>query len=166
LRSAVRQPELVADVGNEIGKRRVHARQVLAREPAAHRRVGPHAEKHRVVIGEQPLEGQVGADLAAEAELDSHTLHDLAARLDHLFLQLERRNAKGEQPADARVTVEHYRLHAVTHQDVGAAEPGGPGSHHRDAPARGPHVRHVGLPAALQRLVGDVLLDRADGDGT
>src|SRR5262249_43224114 len=26
------------------------------------------------------------------------------------------------------------------------------------------HVRHVGAPALSQRLVGDVLLDRADGD--
>ena len=54
--------------------------------------------------------------------------------------------------------------HAVAHQDVRAAKSRRSCADHRHALARGAHVRHVGTPAALERLVGDVLLDGADGD--
>src|SRR5690606_9591247 len=43
-------------------------------------------------------------------------------------------------------------------------EAGGPRADDGDAPAGIEHVRHVGPPALLQRLVGDVLLDGADRD--
>ena len=87
----------------------MHARQVLAGEAALDVAVGAHAEEHRVELGEQRLEGEVAADLDAEPELDAHALHDLAALLDDLLLELERRDAEGQQAADARVAVEHHR---------------------------------------------------------
>ena len=80
------------------------------------------------------------ADLDAEAELDAHAFHQLAALLDHLLLELEGRDAEGQQTADARVAVEDHRLDAVAHQDVGAAEARGPGADDRDALA-GRHAR-------------------------
>src|SRR5579862_6562363 len=76
---------------------------------------------------------------------------------------------KGGIPKVSRPPMRGWRsntgLHAVAHQDVGAGEPRGTGSHDRHALIRRAHMRHVGLPAALQGLVGDVFLDRADGDG-
>src|SRR6185312_245835 len=91
-----------------------------------------------------PLEAEVGADLETQAELDAHALHDLAPRLHDLLLQLEGRDTEGEQPADARVAVEHDRLHAVAHQDVRARKSCRSCADHRHALTRGAHVRHVG----------------------
>src|SRR5438046_8781272 len=56
--------ELVAAVGDEIGQRLIHARQILAREAALHVAVGPHPEEHRVVSGHEILEGRIATDLA------------------------------------------------------------------------------------------------------
>ena len=88
----------------------------------------------------QLLEGEIAADLDAQAELDAHALHELAALLHDFLLELEGRNAEGQQAADARVAVEHHRLHAVAGQDVGAAQARGPGAHDGHAPAGG-HAR-------------------------
>ena len=63
-----------------------------------------------------------------------------------------------------RVTVEHHGGDAVAHQDVGAAEPGRSRTDDGNALVRAHHMREVRLPALLERLVGDVLLDRADAD--
>mgnify|MGYP003693921569 CR=1 FL=1 len=81
----------------------MHAGQVLTGEAAAHRSVGAHAQKNRVVLREQLLEGQVGAHLDAQAKLDAHALHDLAALLDHLLLELEGRDAERQQAPDTLV---------------------------------------------------------------
>ena len=128
------KPELIVDVGDEIGKRVVNARQILARETTLHRGVGAHPEEHRIEILEQSLEGDVAADLRAELKFDAHALHDFAALLDDLLLELEGRNAERQQAADARVAVKHDGLDAIAHQDVGAA--------------RGPQARRRRWPRA------------------
>ena len=119
-------------------------------------------EKHGIEFSRQCLEGNVAADIDIQAEFDAHVLHDLAALLDDLFLQLERRDAEGQQAADLRIAVEHHRRHAVAHQDIGAGEARGARAHDGHALARAHHIRHVGLPALLECLVRDVFLDGAD----
>src|SRR5579872_4254710 len=141
--------ELVADVGDEKGQRLVHPGKLLARQAALDRCIGPHAEKHGVVFREQLFERNIRPHFAPQAKLHPHALHDLAALLHDLFLELEGRDSEGQQTADARVAIEHHGLHAVAHQDVGAGEPRGTGSHDRHALVRRAHMRHVGLPAAL-----------------
>jgi hypothetical protein len=141
----------------------MHAGQLLAREAAAHVPVGAHAQEYRIVLGQQRLERQVASNVHAETKLDAHTLHQLAARLDHLLLQLERWYAEGQQAADALMAVEHHRLDAIAHQDIGAAQSRRPRADDRDALVGGLHARHVGPPALPECLVGDVLLDRSDG---
>src|SRR5256885_939789 len=91
-------------------------------------------------------------------------IYDLVAHLQHLLLELEGRDAEGEEAPDALVAIEHHRLHAVAHQDVGARQARRPRADDRDALVRRAHVRHVRPPAGLERLVGDVLLDRTDAD--
>src|SRR5256885_11609532 len=44
------EPQLVPDVGDEVRQRLVHSRQILAREAAPDRGVGPHAEEHGIVF--------------------------------------------------------------------------------------------------------------------
>src|ERR1700733_16077103 len=63
------------------------------------------------------------------------------------------------------MAVKDHRLNAVAHEDVRAAQSGGPRADDGDALAGGAHVRHVGCPAAPEGFIGDVLLYRADGDG-
>ncbi len=120
------QFEFAVDVGDQIRQRLVDTGQVLARKLALDVAIGAHAEKHSIELLEQRGERQIAAHLDTEPELDAHALHDLAALLDHLFLELEGRNAEGQQPADARITIVDDGLDAVTHQDVGAASPAGP----------------------------------------
>ena len=156
--------ELAIDVGNQVRQRLVHPGQILAGETALDVVVGAHAEKHRVEFFARLSNGDVAADLDVEAKFHTHVFHDLAALLDDILLQLEWRNAEGQQAADLRVAVEYHRRHAVAHQNVGAGETRRTRAHHGDALAGAHHIRHVGLPALLERFVRDVLLDGADAD--
>src|SRR4029077_3804731 len=101
------EAELTTDVGNEVWQGLVHSRQLFPGKSTAHTGVRAHAEKDGVVGGEQLREGKIATDLASEAKFDAHTLQQLAARLHHLLRQLERRDAEGEESADARLPVEH-----------------------------------------------------------
>ncbi len=97
-----------------------------------------------------------------QAKFDAHVLHDLAALLHHLFLELERRYAEGQQAADLRIAVEHHGRHAVARQHIRACQAR---RVRRPRPRRACRCaprRHVGLPAPLERLVRDVLFDGAD----
>src|SRR5262249_46772907 len=109
-------------------------------EPAPDGGVGAHAEKHGIVLAKQLPEGEVAPDLAPEAEFDPHTLHQRAARLYDLLLELEGGNPESEQSADTLVALEHDRLHTVAHQYVRAREPGGTGADPRHALAAPLHV--------------------------
>ena len=143
--------ELVIDVGNEIRQRLVHARQVLPGEAALHGGVGAHAEEHRIVFLEQLLEARYRCRPRMPRRNSTPMPCMISRRFStHFLLELERRDAEGEQAADARVAIEHHRLHAVAHQHVGAAQARRARTDDRHAPAGRPHVRHVGLPAALE----------------
>src|SRR5512139_3510188 len=155
--------EAFPHVGDQERQRLEHAGQVLAGEAALHVGVGAHAHEHGVVFVEQAPHRYVAADLGIEAEFDAHALEHFAAARHHPFFHLEFGDAEGEQAADLVVAVVHHRLYAVPRQDVGAAEAGRPGADHGDLPAGRHHVRHVGAPAGLEGLLGNVLLDLADG---
>ncbi len=157
------EPEAVARVGNQEGQRFEHARQILAGEATLHVAVGAHAHEYGIVFVEQRLHRHVAADLGIEAELDAHAFEHLAAAGHDGFFHLEFGDAEGKQAADFLVAVVHHRLHAVARQHVGAGETGGAGADHRDALAGRHDVRHVGAPAGLERFLGDVALDLADG---
>jgi hypothetical protein len=87
--------------------------------------------EHCVVVGQQLVERDVAADLAVQHELDAHALQQHAARLDDFLLQLEGRDAEGQQAADARVAVVHHGAHAVACQHVGGGQPRGAGADDR-----------------------------------
>src|SRR3546814_1320043 len=86
----------------------------------------------------------------------------VAAALDDLLFELERRDAERDQAADFAVAIEHDRLDAVAHENVGAAEAGRTGADDRDFLLGPAHLGHVRTPALLERFVGDVLFDAAD----
>src|SRR3546814_5231809 len=64
--------------------------------------------------------------------------------------------------ADFAVAIEHDRLDAVAHENVGAAEAGRTGADDRDFLLGPAHLGHVRTPALLERFVGDVLFNAAD----
>ena len=115
------------------------------------------------MLARQFLEADVLADLDAEAELHAHALEDLAAVLDDVLLELEGWDAEGQQSADLRVLVVDDGLDAVARQHVGGTQAGRSGTDDRHPLAGLDHVGQVRAPALLEGLVGDVLLDRADG---
>ena len=102
--------------------------QLLAGKSAADVSVGTHPEKHRVEIVDQARERNIRSDVGAEHKLDAHFFHYRAPRRDDLLLQLERRNAKGEQSADLRIAIEDDCLYTVTRKYVGGTQPGRPGA--------------------------------------
>lgn len=141
----------------------MHAFQFLAGKAAPHGGVGAHPQKHGVILVQQLREGNVPADLGVEHELDAHAFHQLPAGVDHRFLELEGRDAEGQQTADLGITVVHHRCNAVARQNVCTAEACGTGADNGYALAGGDDLRQVGAPALLDGLIGDVFLDRADG---
>src|SRR5512139_676688 len=155
--------EAFAHVGDQEGQRLQHAGQILAGEAALHVGVGAHAHEHGVVFVEQALHADVLADVGIEAELDAHALEYFAAAGHHRLFHLEFGDAEGEQAADLVVAVVYHRLHAVACQHVGTAQARRAGADDGDPFPGRHHVRHVGAPAGLEGLLGNVALDLADG---
>src|SRR5690606_18860061 len=209
--------QVAVAVGHQEIQRGVHAGQVLAGNATLHVGVSAHAHEHGIELFQQLFHGHVTPHLGVQAELDAHASEHFAATADDLLLQLELRDAEGQQTADLRVAVEHHRGHAVAHQHalttdldahasehcaasaddpllqlelrdaegqqtadlrvavehhrghavphqhVGAAQAGRAGADHRDALAGRHHPGQVGAPAHGEGGVGDVLLHRADG---
>ncbi len=139
--------------------------QVLAIEAATDILVGAHAQEHGIVFLEQLVERLVPADACVEHELDAHAFEDLASFGDDLFLELEWRDAVGQQSTDVRVRVVHDRPDALSCQNVGRRQSCRPCANDADDLACVDNVLHVRPPALRERLVGDVLLDAADRDG-
>ncbi len=117
------------------------------------------------MAGAQLLEAGVAADLEAAAKAHAAVGQALGAALDHFLLELEAGDAVDQQPTGPVVTVVDGDLIAAAAQMVGGAEA-------RRARADDPHRLGQLLwglqrrdPALLPGLVGQVLLDRADGDG-
>ena len=128
------------------------------------RLVDAGGDEHRVVPLAQLRQGHVAADGAVQVEADAALLEGAPAAQHHLLLQLEVRDAVDHQPAGAVVAVVDVHLVAAGAQPLGGGEAGRAGADDADA------LREFGArarrrdPAALPGGVGDVLLDRADGD--
>ncbi len=150
-------------VGDEVGQGIIDARCLFVGKATLHVLVGTDPEEDRIELAEQVGEGDVLAHFGLETKLHAHPLEDLAATLHHLFFQLEGGDAKGEQAADLRILVKHHRGDAIACQHVGTGETRRAGADDGDPLAGLDHVREIGLPAHLERLVGDVLFDIADG---
>ncbi|CAH0326510.1 hypothetical protein SRABI106_04678 [Rahnella aquatilis] len=72
----------------------------------------------------------VDADFGIEPELNAHFSEDFPAPDQHVFIQLERRNTKGQQAADLRVTIKDHGFYAMPRQHVSAAQSGRACTHH------------------------------------
>ena len=109
-------------------------------------------------------QGDVLADLDVQVEVDAAFLELLPAAEHDILLQLEVGDAVDHQPADAVVAVIDMHLVAAHPQPFRRREAGGAGAD--DADGLRELTRRLGRlhPAILPGRVGDVLLDRADGD--
>ena len=128
------------------------------------RLVDARRHDHRVVRLADLGEGDVAADLAAQPEGHAAIGQLRVAPLDDVLLQLEAGDAVAHQPAGAVVAVVDRHLDARAAQRVRGRQPAGAGAD--DADALGAfHARRDGAdPAFVVGRVGDVLLDRPDGD--
>ena len=97
------------------------------------RPLGAAGQHHRVVVVEQRLDRDVGADLDAGAELDAFGLHLLDAAVDQVLLHLEVGDAVAQQAADAVGLLEHRHRMAGARQLLGAGQAGRAGADDRDA---------------------------------
>src|SRR5690606_4863753 len=111
------------------------------------------------------VEADVLADIDVQDELHPALDKLPGAPLDHLLFQLEAGDAIDHQPAGAVVAVIDRDLEAHAAQPVGGGQPAG--SRADDADGFGPFLQGRGGldPALFPGGVGDVFLDRADGDG-
>src|SRR5690606_9869818 len=122
------------------------------------------SHEHGIVFLQQLLHADIATDLGVQAELDTHAGKDFTAARHHALFQLELGDTEGQQAADFRVAVEYHRLDAGTYQHVGTTQPGRAGTYDGDPLAVGLDLGHVRPPAHGEGGVGDVLLDRADGN--
>ena len=97
-------------------------------------------------------------------KIDAHGAKNVTPPLKHVFIQLERRNTEGQQAADFRMAIEDVNVHARAHQNIGAAQSGGPGANHRHPLRARGHVVDGRSPAHRQRGIGDIALKIANGD--
>ena len=112
----------------------------------------------------QLVEAEILADRAVQVEVDAAFGQQARAPLDHVFFQLEVGDAVDQQAADPVVAVVDVDLVAAPAQLLGDREPRGAGADHADRfRALAGRPRRLD-PALFEGGVGDVLLDRADGD--
>ena len=128
-----------------------------------HGLVGAHAQKYGIVLFQQIVELDVTAHFGIEPELNPHAGEDLTAAGHHLFFQLKRRDAEGQQTADFRMTIENDRLYAVTGQHIRAGQACRTGADNGDGFTSLLHAGQVRTPAHLKRLIIDIALNVADG---
>src|SRR5690606_19368633 len=101
---------------------------------------------------------------ALELEGDLRAPHHLGAAQHDLLLQLEVRDAVDEEAADAVVAVVDGDLPALLPELLGRGEAGGPGADDADREPVLDRRLDRPHPALREGRVGDVALDRADGD--
>ncbi len=111
----------------------MHAGQVLTGKAALHIGIGAETEEHRIVFVHELRERQVHADVGIQHKLDAHLFHQRASGTDDFLFELERRNAKGQQPADLRIAVVNDRLHPIACEDVGTSQTSRAGADDSDA---------------------------------
>src|SRR5688572_16539138 len=157
--------EALAVAGGEVGESGHDVVETAARSRHLARLVDADRQQHGVVLALQLGQRHVAAELAIQLELDAALGQLLGpAQHDRLF-QLEVRDAIDHQSADAVVAVINRHLVALAAQELGGGEARRPGADNADrfsALARRLDRLH---PAHLERGVGDVTLDLADGDG-
>src|SRR5262249_48450970 len=154
--TAVGRGEIV-EGGDNAGQAHAGGRDVT-------RLVDAGCEQHRRMTRAQFGERDVAADLAVEHDRYFGIAQQLLAPLHDVLLELEVGDAVDQQAADAVVAIVDRDLVALAPELLGGGKPGRPRAHDADAllpPARGRDRPH---PALLPGGVGDVLLDRADGD--
>jgi len=144
----------------------VYAGQVFTGEATFHVGVGTHAHKHRIVLLENFVHGDVGADFGIQTEFHTHFGEDFTPTGQDVFLELEFGNTEGQQAADFRVTIKDHRFDAIAHQHVGATQTGRAGADDGDFLVGPGDLGHVWLPTHGESGVGDVLLGITNGHGT
>src|SRR5690606_35097902 len=148
----------VVDGADDAGGTRVRPAEVAALVDAG-------GDDHGVVLAADRVEGEVFADIAVQHELDAG-LFQLGDPLHHhVLLQLEAGDAIGHEPARAVVAVIDRDLHARAAQRIGRRQPARPRADDADAFGALLHRFHGFHPSHVPGGVGDVFLDRADGDG-
>ena len=121
-------------------------------------------DQHRVVPFAQFLEGGVGADVEVEMEGDAAVDQMLRPAANDLLLELEVGDAIDEQAADPVVAVVDMDLPAPPAQFFRRRHAAGAGADDADALlVFDPRLDRLD-PASLPGRVGNVFLDRADGD--
>jgi hypothetical protein len=119
--------------GDEVGGR-VGAGEVLARDPEPVVLRRPDRIDDRVVVPEQLLARDVGAELdaaeVAEGRVGRRLLVDPGDGLD---LRVVRGDAGADEPERRRQAVEQVDLEARLEQRLGGVEAGGPGAQDDDA---------------------------------
>ena len=106
------------------------------------------------------------AHLGGQAEFHAHLLEHLAAAGHDGFFQLELWNTEGQQTADLRIDIEDNRLDAIANQHVRASQTGRACTNDGNLLVCPLHCGHIRFPAQGKGGVGDVFLDRADGNRT
>src|SRR4051794_39008927 len=149
----------------EVLHREMDAVEVTARHGQVARYARARGDDHGVVVGRELGDGEVDADLDAEAELHSlcHQLPDAA--LDELLLDLELRHAEAHESAGGLVALEDGHLLARTRKLLGAGEAGGAGADHGDPAPGADGCRERDDPAFRPRAVDDRELYLLDRDG-
>ena len=112
----------------------------------------------------QVFQRHIFADVHAEFELNAHLAEHFTAAAHHLFFQLKRGNAEGQQAADFRLAFVHGHVHTVADQHVGTAQTCRPGTDYRHFFTRFRHIAHLRPPAHFKGFFGDVFFHIADGD--
>ena len=62
------------------------------------------------------------------------------------------------------MAIEHVNVHARAHENIGAAQSGGPGANHRHPLRARGYFADCRSPAHRQRGIGDIALKVANGD--
>ena len=127
--------------------------------------VDTRGDEHGIMFLAQLGKADVLADVAVHHELHTALFKLFVAAHDDVFFQLEAGNAVGQQPAGAVVAVIDGDLHTCAAQTVGGGKAAGAGADDADALAALGGWLDVLDPAFFKRRVGDVFLDRTDGDG-
>ena len=162
----LQQPHNLFSIRDQKRQRIVNAGRVFIRQIRFHGAIGTCANKYRIIFIKQRRQRNILAYFAVQLKAHAHPGEDFTPPGKQGFIQLEGRNAKGQQAADFRMAVKHHRAYAVAHQPVGAGETGWTGADNRHPLTAVHDLRKIRPPAVGQRLVGDIAFNVADSHRT
>ena len=151
--------------GGQVVERRLHVVEAGTRQLEVARLVDAGGDQQGVMALAQFAQGHVASDVAVQVVAHAGVLDQLGAALDHVLFELEIRDAVDQQAADPVVAVVDGHLVALAAQLLGGRQAGRTGADDADRLAALAQRLDRLHPALLPGGVGDVLLDRADGDG-